>query len=271
MEGMSSLDDSRYLCRLGVNVDHVATLRQNRGTLYPDPVAAAMSAEGAGAHQITVHLREDRRHIQERDVEILHKIVQTRLNLEMAATEEMVRRAIRLRPDQATLVPERRQELTTEGGLDVSGQKSRMSRVVRRLTRAGISVSMFVEPDRRQIESSADVGAYSVELHTGRYANARGRRQAIRGFDRLGGEARDARSAGLRVYAGHGLHYQNTRPVAELPEIEELNIGHSIVSRAIFVGIESAVREMLELLRRHAPAPAEAPFPPTYKGGTIHS
>lgn len=262
---MGSLDDSRYLSRLGVNVDHVATLRQNRGTKYPDPVTAARLAEDAGAHQITVHLREDRRHVQDCDLEILRKIVQTRLNLEMAATPEMVRIALRVRPNQVTLVPERRQELTTEGGLAVASQERRLAGIVKKLKRAGIAVSMFIEPDRKQIEASAEVGAFAVELHTGRYANSPTRRETIRQLDRIGMAARDARSVGLRVYAGHGLHYQNTRPVAELPEIEELNIGHSIVARALFVGIGVAVREMLELLERHPQAPAEAPFPPTYK------
>lgn len=262
---MGTLDDSRYLCRLGVNVDHVATLRQNRGTKYPDPVTAARMAEDAGAHQITVHLREDRRHIQDQDLQILRRTVQTRLNLEMAATAEMVRIAGKVRPDQVTLVPERRQELTTEGGLDVAGQKGRLSKAVLSLKRAKIAVSMFIEPARRQIEASADVGATGVELHTGAYANAANRRQAVREMDKIGVAAKDARTFGLRVFAGHGLHYRNTRPIAEFGEIEELNIGHSIVARAIFVGIEKAVGEMLALLLRYPPAPADAPFPPTYK------
>ena len=262
---MGALDDSRYLCRLGVNVDHVATIRQNRGTIYPDPVEAAMRAELAGAHQITVHLREDRRHIQERDLEILRNVVQTRLNLEMAATAEMVRFASRIKPDQVTLVPERRQELTTEGGLDVAGQKRRIGDVVRRLKNAGITVSLFIEADRRQIESSAETGAYAIEIHTGKYADAKTHREAIREFDRIGVAAKEARAAGLRVYAGHGLNYQNSRPIAELPEIEELNIGHSIVSRAIFTGFDRAVQDMLALLVRDPAAPTESPFPPTYK------
>jgi len=251
-----------------VNVDHVATIRQNRGTLYPDPVEVALRAESAGAHQITVHVREDRRHIQERDLEILRRMVQTRLNLEMAATSAMTRIATRVRPDQVTLVPERRQELTTEGGLDVAGQKKRLAGVVRKLRGAGISVSMFVEPDRRQVEASAETGAAAVELHTGAYANARGGRDRIRQFDRLALAARDARMSGLRTFAGHGLHYENTRPVAEIPEIEELNIGHSIVARAIFTGIETAVRDMLALLVRAPQLPAESPFPPTYKSSS---
>ena len=262
---MGALDDSRYLSRLGVNVDHVATLRQNRGTKYPDPVTAARVAEDAGAHQITVHLREDRRHIQAADVEILRRVVQTRLNLEMAATAEMVRIAKRIRPDQVTLVPERRRELTTEGGLDVAGQKKRLAGAVRQMTRAGILVSMFIEPDRRQIAASAEVGAFGVELHTGKYANEKSRRKIVQELDRVALAAKDAKTAGLKVFAGHGLHYQNTRQIAELPEIEELNIGHSIVSRAVFVGIGAAVREMLALLLRYPPAPASAPFPPTYK------
>lgn len=266
---MGTLDDSRYLCRLGVNVDHVATIRQNRGTRYPDPVDAAMRAEAAGAHQITVHVREDRRHIQPEDFEVLRNRVQTRLNLEMAATEEMVRMAVRVKPDQVTLVPERRKELTTEGGLDVAGQERRLSVAVRRLKRAGITVSMFVEADSRQIESSAETGAFAVELHTGHYANCRKKTEMIRAFDRIGNAAKEARSFGLRVFAGHGLNYQNSRPVAELFEVEELNIGHSIVARAIFVGMEQAVKEMLELLVRHPALPPEPPFPPTYHSTQI--
>lgn len=262
---MGALDDSRYLCRLGVNIDHVAAIRQNRGTTYPDPVAAARLAEDAGAHQVTVHLREDRRHIQDVDLEILRKTVQTRLNLEMAATPEMVRIAKRVRPDQVTLVPERRQELTTEGGLNVAGRQKQLAVVVRELSGAGILVSMFIEPARRQIEASAEAGAFAVELHTGKYANAATRREVLREFDKIGLAAKDARSAGLRVFAGHGLHYRNTRPVAEIPEIEELNIGHSIIARAIFSGIEAAVKEMLEQLYRFPHAPDAQPFPPTYK------
>lgn len=262
---MGILDDSRYLCRLGVNVDHVATLRQNRGTMYPDPVEAAIQAEAAGAHQITVHLREDRRHIQERDLEILRKCVQTRINLEMAATSEMIRIARRIGPDQVTLVPERRQELTTEGGLNVVGQMKSLAAAVRQLQKSKIAVSLFIDPDHKQIAASIDLGVYAVELHTGEYANAKSRLRGIREFDRLAAASRHAQSKGLRVFAGHGLHYQNTRPVAELSEIEELNIGHSIVSRAIFVGMNRAVREMLEILRRTTPATVSAPFPPTYK------
>ncbi|MBI4180103.1 pyridoxine 5'-phosphate synthase [bacterium] len=259
------LDDSRYLCRLGVNVDHVATLRQNRGTMYPDPVAAALEAEAAGAHQITVHLREDRRHIQERDLELLRRSVQTAVNLEMAAPAEMIRFACRIRPDQVTLVPERRQELTTEGGLDAAGQKKSLGAAVRRLMKSNITVSLFIDPDPRQIEAATDIGAYAVELHTGEYANARTRRQAVREFDRLAAAAREAQTSGLRVFAGHGLHYRNTRPVAELTEIEELNIGHSIVARAVFVGMRRAVREMLDTIRRTEPPTPLPPFPPTYR------
>lgn len=262
---MGTLDDSRYLCRLGVNVDHVATLRQNRGTIYPDPVEAAAAAESAGAHQITVHLREDRRHIQERDLVILRQCVQTRLNLEMAATAGMVRIALRVKPEQATLVPERRQELTTEGGLDVKGQKGRLAKSVRALQKAGITVSLFINPDRAQIDASVEIGVYGVELHTGEYANAKSRRETIREFDRLAEAASHAQKSGLRVFAGHGLHYRNTRPVAELSEIEELNIGHSIVSRAVFVGMRRAVREMLAILTRTTPDAPPPPFPPTYK------
>jgi pyridoxine 5-phosphate synthase len=236
------------LCRLGVNVDHVATLRQNRKTSYPDPVAAAIAAEAAGAHQITIHLREDRRHIQDRDLLVLRHTVQTRLNLEMAATAEMVRIACAVQPDQVTLVPERRQELTTEGGLNVAGQKKKLSSTVKKLQSAGISVSMFIDPVEKQIDASADTGADGIELHTGEYANHTDQDLLEKEFTRLEISAGMGVASGLKVYAGHGLHYKNTRPLAELSEIEELNIGHSIVSRAFFVGMEVAVKEMLELI-----------------------
>lgn len=234
--------------RLGVNVDHVATLRQQRRTAYPDPVQAAVLAELAGADQITVHLREDRRHIQDRDVEVLRRTVQTRLNLEMAATEEMVRVARTLRPDSCTLVPERRQELTTEGGLDVVGQRDAIRDAVARLREAGIVASLFVDPARAQVEASREVGADVIEIHTGRYCDAADPRERDRELARVAEAARAAAELGLVVAAGHGLHYRNLLPVAAIPRIEEFNIGHAIVARAVLVGIERAVREMKALL-----------------------
>jgi pyridoxine 5-phosphate synthase len=237
--------------RLGVNVDHVATLRQARRAAYPDPVAAAALCELAGADQITVHLREDRRHIQDRDVELLRATVQTRLNLEMAATDEMVRVAIAVAPDVCTLVPERRQELTTEGGLDVAGNRAAVERTVAALRDCGRRVSLFVDPEPAQIEASRAVGAHAVEIHTGRYCDACGTDQ-LRELARIAEAARAAARSGLEVAAGHGLNYVNVLPVAAIPEIEEHNIGHAIVARAVLVGLERAVREMKELLLRGA-------------------
>jgi pyridoxine 5-phosphate synthase len=235
--------------RLGVNVDHVATLRQARGTTYPDPVTAAALAELAGADQITVHLREDRRHIQDRDLRLLRETVQTRLNLEMAASDEMVRIAREMRPHTVTLVPEKRQELTTEGGLDVAGARERMRRVTSSLTGVGIEVSVFIDADEAQIRASHELGAQAVELHTGRFCEltceARGAER-----ERLLSGARLAASLGLRVAAGHGLHYENVHPIVAIPDITELNIGHAIVARAVFSGFERAVRDMVALLRR---------------------
>jgi len=235
--------------RLGVNVDHVATLRQARRAIYPDPVTAAALAELAGADQITVHLREDRRHILDRDVEILRSTVQTRLNLEMAATDEMVRIALQVAPDVCTLVPERRQELTTEGGLDVVSQRAAIERVVRALRGGGRRVSLFVDPDLEQLRASRDVGADTVELHTGTYCDAPDDvRQAE--LARLAAAAREGHRLGLEIAAGHGLHYTNVQPVAAIPEIVELNIGHAIVARAVLVGLERAVREMKEQIEK---------------------
>ncbi|MEI7704809.1 MAG: pyridoxine 5'-phosphate synthase [Deltaproteobacteria bacterium] len=239
--------------RLGVNVDHVATLRQARGASYPDPVAAATLAELAGADQITVHLREDRRHIQDRDLEAMRRTVSTRLNLEMAATPGMVEIARAVRPDEVTLVPERRAELTTEGGLDVVRGREEIVRAVRALRDEGILVSLFIDPDRSQVEASRDVGAQVIEIHTGRYCEARPGGEQVRELARVAEAARAGTRLGLQVAAGHGLHYQNVGPVVEIPEIEELNIGHSIVARAVFVGLERAVREMKELLERGGP------------------
>ncbi|MBU2753866.1 pyridoxine 5'-phosphate synthase [Acidithiobacillus sp. CV18-2] len=235
---------------LGVNIDHVATLRQARGTRYPDPLEAAFVAERAGADAITAHLREDRRHIQERDVELLQQTLRTRLNLEMAVTEEVLAIAERLRPSDCCLVPERRAELTTEGGLDVAGQQARVQGACERLAAAEVRVSLFIDPDPRQIEAAAATGAPVIELHTGSYANARNRVEASRELESLRSAARLASSLGLQVNAGHGLDYSNVEAIAAIPEIAELNIGHAIVAHAIFHGLDHAVREMKRLMRQ---------------------
>ncbi len=232
---------------LGVNIDHVATLRQARGEPYPEPVHAALLAEQSGADSITTHLREDRRHIQDRDVELLRGLLQTRLNLEMAVTEEMLAIAERLRPQDCCLVPERREELTTEGGLDVLGQEARMLEACERLREAGVRVSLFIDADLAQIEAAARVGAPVIELHTGHYANARGEAQQ-REFERLQRAAVHAAELGLQVNAGHGLHYHNVQPIAAITVMRELNIGHAIIARAVFTGLAEAVREMKRLM-----------------------
>ena len=236
--------------KLGVNIDHVATLRQARGGVEPEPVVAAGIAELAGADAITIHLREDRRHIQDRDLQLLRQTVQTKLNLEMACSDDILRIALRVRPDQATLVPERRREVTTEGGLDLIRSLPPVAAATRRLQRAGLVVSLFIDPDEKQIRAAVRTGAQFIELHTGRYANARGENDKTRAVDALARAAALACSLGLRVNAGHGLNYANVRPVVHIPEIEELNIGHSIISRAVFVGLDQAVREMKALLTR---------------------
>jgi pyridoxine 5-phosphate synthase len=237
--------------RLYINIDHVATVRQARRTDEPDPVRAAVLAELGGADGITVHLREDRRHVQDRDVELLMQTVRTVVNLELAAVSDVVELAVGWRPMQATLVPERREEVTTEGGLALGDAEARrnVETALGRLREAGIRTSLFVDPDADAIRASARMGADAVELHTGEYANARGKAQAEQ-LGRLGRAAALARSLGLAVHAGHGLTYQNVAPVAAIPEIEELNIGHSIISHAVFVGLERAVREMSDLVRR---------------------
>ena len=234
---------------LGVNIDHVATLRQARRTYEPDPVWAAALAELGGADGITLHLREDRRHIQDRDLRLLRETVAVKLNLELACGDEIVGIACQVRPDQATLVPERREEVTTEGGLDLRGQTDRVGVVVRRLHDAGISVSLFIDPDARQIELAAKLAADAVELHTGQYALARPgtaqrEQQAI-----LATAGAAVRKAGMTLHAGHGLNYHNVRPVATIAEMHELNIGHAIIARAVMVGLERAVREMKDLVR----------------------
>lgn len=237
--------------RLGVNVDHVATLRQARRTPYPDPVTAAALAELSGAGQITIHLREDRRHIQDRDLRILRETVQTLLNLEMAATAEMVKIAYEYKPDVVTLVPERREELTTEGGLDVAGQRDAIARIIKNLRDGEISVSLFIDPDLDQVRASHKVNADRIELHTGRFCEARNEKERERELARIVDAAKTAAKLGMGVAAGHGLHYDNVRPIARIAEIDELNIGHAIVGRAVLVGFERAVREMLE--RMHNP------------------
>ena len=233
---------------LGVNIDHVATLRQARRGAEPDPVWAAAEAELGGATCITLHLREDRRHIQDRDLEILKKTVQVKLNLEMAVTDPMVDIACRIRPNQATLVPEGRQEITTEGGLPVAGQEAKVKAAVTRLKAAGITVSLFIDPKPEEVEASARVEADAVELHTGEYANALDGPQRDRQFMRVAEAARQAQGLGLVVHAGHGLNYVNVRRIAQIPGMTELNIGHSIVSRAVFTGLRKAVREMVRLI-----------------------
>ncbi len=232
---------------LGVNVDHVATLRQARGTRYPDPVTAALLAEQSGADSITVHLREDRRHIQARDVEVLLRTVQTRVNLETAMTDTMVDFAVRHRPSDCCFVPERREELTTEGGLDVNGQRERVAAACRTLAEHGVRVSLFIDPDEAQIAASAAAGAPVVELHTGAYADASGSAAAIE-LERIRAAAQRASAMGLTVHAGHGLNYQNVVAVAAIREIVELNIGHAIVAQALFDGFAGAVAKMKALM-----------------------
>jgi len=238
---------SRFIA-LGVNVDHVATLRQARGTTYPDPVAAALAAERAGADSITIHLREDRRHIQDRDLEIMQRTVQTRVNLEMAVTDAMLDIALRVLPADCCLVPEKREELTTEGGLDVAGQADAVARACRRLEDAGVRTSLFIDPDPTQLEASAACGAPVVELHTGTYADAPDRVEQARELDRIRAAAEYGDRLGLTIHAGHGLHYHNVQPVAAIGEVVELNIGHAIVARAVFDGFGKAVADIKALM-----------------------
>lgn len=234
---------------LGVNIDHIATLRQARGTRYPDPVQAALVAEEAGADGITVHLREDRRHIQPRDVRLLAEMLNTRMNLEMAVTEEMLVLAEDVRPAHVCLVPEKREELTTEGGLDVTGGFVAIANACQRLSAAGCDVSLFIDPDVEQIDAARRAGATTIELHTGAYAEARpGSDVANAEYHRLTAAATHAISLGLVVNAGHGLHYHNVEAIAALPGVNELNIGHAIIARALFVGLKEAVQEMKRLI-----------------------
>lgn len=236
------------MTKLAINVDHVATLRQARGITEPDPVIAAGICELAGAAGIVVHLREDRRHIQDRDVKLLRQTVQTKLNLEMGATEEIIGIALDLEPDMVTLVPEKREELTTEGGLDVVGQVDHLSKVIERMNIAGIPVSLFIDPDSSQIQASKRVNATFVEIHTGRYSDAVSEDEESKEFDLIAKAIDEAYDAGLRVNAGHGLNYLNTTRVAVLENVEELSIGHAVMARAIFVGLDQAVREMRALI-----------------------
>jgi len=233
---------------LGVNIDHVATLRQARGTRYPDPVQAAIEAEQAGADSITLHLREDRRHIQDRDVVMLKDVLQTRMNLEMAVTEEMLDIACRTRPADCCLVPERREELTTEGGLDVAGQMQRMRDACQRLSEAGVRVSLFIDADSRQVEACKEVGAACIEIHTGHFADAGNRSDRDAEFRKINHAICLGDDIGLQVNAGHGLHYHNVQLIAALAQVRELNIGHAIVARAVISGLGEAVREMKRLM-----------------------
>jgi len=237
------------MARLGVNIDHVATLRQARGGKEPDPIAAAMMAEQAGADGIVIHLREDRRHIQDRDLRLLRQILQTKLDLEMAPVDEMVKIAMEVRPDIVTLVPERREEKTTEGGLDVLAHRERLQEVVGRLRDGGIVVSLFIEPDLEAVKASHKLGADYVELHTGRYANAQRANEESAAMEAILQSAKFAVKLNIGVNAGHGLTYRNVRRVAGIREIVEFNIGHSIVARAVQVGLERAVSEMKELVK----------------------
>ncbi|MDA1107522.1 MAG: pyridoxine 5'-phosphate synthase [Proteobacteria bacterium] len=234
---------------LGVNIDHVATLRAARGTRYPDPVQAAFEAEQAGADAITLHLREDRRHIQERDVEILQGTLQTRMNLEMAVTDAMLTFAARIKPYDCCLVPERREELTTEGGLDVAGQLPRITAACTALKAAGVRVSLFIDADARQVEAAARAGAPVIEIHTGHYADAEDAGVRAQELERIISAVKLGRTLGLQVNAGHGLNYHNVAAIAALHEVSELNIGHAIVARAVFTGLAEAVREMKRLMR----------------------
>ena len=241
---------SRYApILLGVNVDHVATLRQARGTRYPDPVTAALLAERSGADSITIHLREDRRHIQERDLQLMGRVLDTRVNLEMAVTESMLDTAVDAHPEDCCLVPESRQELTTEGGLDVAGQSARVGAACGRLESAGIRTSLFIDPEPEQLDASIACGARVVELHTGAYAEATDSEAQTRELARITTAAEFGTRLGLRIHAGHGLHYHNVQPIAAIREIVELNIGHAIVARAVFDGFAKAVADMKTLMQ----------------------
>lgn len=237
------------MTRLGVNIDHVATVRQARGVAYPDPVTAASIVELAGADGIVCHLREDRRHIQDRDLRLLRETIQTQLNLEMAATDEMIKIALTTKPDIVTLVPEKREELTTAGGLDVVRNFRSLKKAIHRLHSGNIPVSLFVDPDKNQIKASEEVEAEAIEIHTGHFCEARTPAQADDELKRILDAVAEASQRNLRIAAGHGLNYVNVRRIAEIREIEELNIGHSIIARAVLVGLDRAVKEMMALIR----------------------
>ncbi len=241
------------MIQLGVNIDHVATLRQARGTRYPDPVQAAIDAEQSGADGITLHLREDRRHIQERDVELIKQVLQTRMNFEMASLEEMVNYALDIKPEHCCLVPERRQELTTEGGLDVVSRQKELVQTCARLKDADIQVSLFIDPDPDQVAAAAESGAPVVEIHTGSFADAVGEESRASELVRVKAAVKQGLDLGLQVNAGHGLNYHNVQDVAAIPGITELNIGHAIIARAVFTGLQDAVREMKSLMIEAAP------------------
>lgn len=238
------------MTQLAINVDHVATIRQARGIDEPDPVAAAAICELAGATGIVIHLREDRRHIQDRDVHLLRQTVKTKLNLEMGANKEIIKIALDVKPDMVTLVPEKREELTTEGGLDVAGQQKKIGKVIEKMAKQSIPVSIFSDPDPVQLVAAKDIGATFVELHTGRYCDATTEKKRDHEFQLLADAAEEAARLGLRVCAGHGLHYTNTAPIAALDSIEELSIGHAIIARAVFTGLDQAVKEMLAIVRQ---------------------
>ncbi|SMO78923.1 pyridoxine 5'-phosphate synthase [Balnearium lithotrophicum] len=243
----------RKKIRLGVNIDHVATVRNARRTFEPDPVHAAVIADLAGADQITLHVREDRRHVNERDLKTIKEVIHSKVNLEMAPTDEMVEIALSVKPHQVTLVPEKREEVTTEGGLDVLSQKERIKEVVERLKNGGITVNIFIDPDKEQIKAASEIGADAVELHTGAYAEAfaeNNEEKVGEELERLKEAAKFAKGLGLRVYAGHGLTYKNVKKVVEIPEIEELNIGHSIVANAVLLGLKEAVEKMIKLINK---------------------
>jgi len=235
--------------KLGINIDHVATIRQARGEAHPCPIEAAKLCEQAGAHSIVAHLREDRRHINDGDVWQLRKVIKTRFNLEMSTSEDIVKIACRLKPNQATLVPEKRKELTTEGGLDVVRHSNRIKQVIKRLNQKGIVVSLFIDPERKQILKSKELGADSIELHTGQYANAKTKLDKKRKFKKIREAAQFGKKIGITVNAGHGLNYKNTKPIAKIKEINELNIGHSVISYSIFVGLKKAVKDMMKLVK----------------------
>ena len=235
--------------RLGVNIDHVATLREARGGLDPEPVFAALIAEANGADAIVAHLREDRRHINDEDLFLLKGVVKSRLNLEMSIAPEIAGIACKIKPDQATLVPEKRQELTTEGGLDVAANQDKIKKVVEKLSASGIEVSLFIDPFKKQISASQKTGASMIELHTGAYANAKNKTEEDKYFNELKSAVSFAKKLGLQVFAGHGLNYINVARIAALKGIEELNIGHSIISRAVFVGLGNAIKEIKELIQ----------------------